>query len=73
MEILASQSNVSLQESELNAILEELAIYGGIEKLTMLVEKYLTNLSNRDYVNFDEKYIRLIFYCIAMNFKFFNT
>ena len=28
---------------------------------------YLNNLSNRDLIKFDEKYIKLIFYCIAMN------
>ena len=35
------------------------------------MHRYLNNLSNRDYQKFDEKYIKLIFYCVSMNLKFF--
>jgi len=38
-----------------------------------MLGKYLSNLSNRDYMNFDEKYVKLIFYCIAMNLKVLNV
>ncbi len=34
-----------------------------------VVQEYLENLSNRDFINFEEKYIKLVFYCIAMNLK----
>ena len=34
---------------------------------------YLNNLSNRDMIKFDEKYIKLIFYCIAMNMPIYST
>ena len=37
------------------------------------MQKYLKNLSNRDYQKFDEKYVKLIFYCIAMNLKIFTV
>ena len=37
-----------------------------------MLGKYLKNLSNRDYIKFDEKYIKLIFFCIAMNLKIFR-
>ena len=37
-----------------------------------MLGKYLKNLSNRDYIKFDEKYVKLIFYCIAMNLKIFS-
>ena len=30
-------------------------------------------MSNRDYQGFDEKYVKLIFFCIAMNLKFFRV
>ena len=30
-------------------------------------------MSNRDYQGFDEKYVKIIFYCIAMNLKFFRV
>ena len=36
------------------------------------MQSYLENLSNRDYMRFDEKYVKLIFYCIAMNLKIFR-
>ena len=37
-----------------------------------MLGKYLKNLSNRDYQRFDEKYVKLIFFCIAMNLKIFR-
>lgn len=73
MQILKKNTDIELDERTLNVILEEIAIRGEIKKLTELVEKYLSNLSNRDYQRFDEKYVKLIFYCIAMNFRFFST
>ena len=45
---------------------------GKIDKIVEMLGKYLENLSNRDYVKFDEKYIKLIFFCIAMNLKIFR-
>ena len=38
-----------------------------------ILKIYLNNLSNRDLIKFDEKYIKLIFYCIAMNIKAYST
>ena len=73
LKILKNNSNVELDEKEFNEILEEIAIKGGIEKLTSIVEKYLQNLSNRDFIKFDEKYVKIIFYCILMNLKFFSV
>ena len=37
------------------------------------MQTYLQHLSNRDYMNFDEKYVKLIFYCIAMNLDIFRV
>jgi len=48
-------------------ISSEMGIAGRIEKLIETVEKYLQGLSNRDYQRFEEKYIKLIVYCIVMN------
>ena len=52
-----------------NEIIRELATTGKIEKIIKLLEEYLTGLSNRDYMRFDEKYIKLLYYGIAMNTK----
>ena len=53
-------------------IAREIALEGKITKIVEMLEKYLQNLSNRDYQKFDEKYVKLIFYCIAMNLKIFR-
>ena len=51
----------------------EIALEGTISKIVNLLQTYLQNLSNRDYMNFDEKYVKLIFYCIAMNLNIFRV
>ena len=53
-------------------IVAEVALEGKIEKITELLHKYLNNLSNRDFQNFDEKYVKILFYSIAMNLKIFS-
>ena len=52
--------------------MKEIALEGRIDKAMDMLEKYLKNLSNRDFIKFDEKYVKLIFYCIAMNLKIFR-
>ena len=54
-------------------ITKELALEGKIDKIIEILQKYLKNLSNRDYQRFDEKYIKLIFYCISMNLKIYTV
>ena len=53
-------------------IAREIALEGKIDKIVEMLERYLKNLSNRDYIKFDEKYVKIIFYCIAMNLKIFR-
>ena len=54
-------------------ITKELALEGKIDKIIEILQKYLKNLSNRDYQKFDEKYVKLIFYCISMNLKLYTV
>ena len=72
MKILSNNTNMQITDSEYVEILREVGRVGKIEKLVGLAQKYLENLSNRDYVKFDEKYVKLIFYCISMNFKVYR-
>ena len=44
-----------------------MALEGKIDNAILLLQKYLEKLSNRDYQNFDEKYVKVMFFCIAMN------
>ena len=73
MKILDEKTNMQIEENEYNEILEEVALEGRIDKIVKLLQKYLKNLSNRDYQRFDEKYIKLIFYCIVMNLKIYTV
>ena len=54
-----------------NEIAREILKEGKVDKLLNLLQEYLSNLSNRDYQNFDEKYIKIMFYCIARSTKKF--
>ena len=54
-------------------ITKEIAYEGKIDKIVEVVHKYLNNLSNRDFQRFDEKYVKLIFYCLAMSLSFFRV
>ena len=72
LEILKQETDLQVTENDYNEMLREIALEGKIDKIVEMLEKYLKNLSNRDYVKFDEKYVKLIFYCIAMNLKIFR-
>ena len=60
-------------QGDYNEIEKEIALEGKISKTVGLLHEYLEGLSNRDYQGFDEKYVKLIFFCIAMNLKFFRV
>ena len=64
--------NIELND-DYTKIVRELALEGKIDKIVELLHKYLNNLSNRDFIKFDEKYVKLIVYCIAMNLKLFRV
>ena len=72
LQILSKAAELRINENEYNEMLREIALEGKIDKIVEMLEKYLKNLSNRDYIKFDEKYVKLIFYCIAMNLKIFR-
>ena len=71
LKILREEINIDVNDNY-TEIAREIALEGKINKIIEMLEKYLKNLSNRDYVKFDEKYVKLIFYYIAMNLKIFR-
>ena len=71
LKILREEINIEINDNY-TGIAREIALEGKIDKIVEMLEKYLKNLSNRDYIKFDEKYVKLIFYCIAMNLKIFR-
>lgn len=62
LNILSKETDFVIQESEYIDILREIALEGRIDKIVSVLEMYLQNLSNRDFVKFDEKYVKLIFF-----------
>ena len=56
-------------QSDYSQMAREMALEGKVDKIVEVLKYYLTNLSNRDYERFDEKYVKIIFYSIAMNLK----
>ena len=73
LEILKEETDYTIQQQEYIEITKEIALDGKIDKIIEILKKYLNNLSNRDYIEFSEKYVKLIFYCIAMNLKVFRV
>ena len=49
-------------------IIKEILLEGKAYKLLNLLQEFLKGLSNRDYVKFDEKYIKVIFYSLCKTF-----
>ena len=71
LQILKRNIKVDINENYVE-IAREIALEGKITKAIEMLERYLQNLSNRDYQRFDEKYVKLIFYCIVMNLRIFR-
>ena len=53
------------EEIKKGDITREILLEGKIDKVLETLQQYLTNLSNRDYQKFDEKYVKVIFYSIC--------
>ena len=73
MQIMDKEAEFRIDSRANQEILIQLAREGRIDKIVEILKIYLNNLSNRDLIKFDEKYIKLIFYCIAMNIKAYST
>ena len=62
---LEEESDFELNTKEVKDAIKDIAKNGNNLKLVEIVEKTLNKLSNRDYITFNEKYVKLIFltYC----------
>ena len=70
LEVLREDSDFAI-DVNYNEISREILKEGKINKIIELLGEYLRNLSNRDYQNFDEKYVKIMLYCIARATKKF--
>ena len=73
MQLVSQMAEFRMNSDTNQEILIQLAKYGRIDKIVEVLRIYLNNLSNRDMIKFDEKYIKLVFYCIAMNISSYST
>ena len=65
LEYISKKANIVVDSIDTETINEELLLEGKIGKLLDVLKEFLTNLSNRDYARFDEKYVKVIFYSIC--------
>ena len=73
IDLVSIETDLRIDPSEYNQMTKEIALEGKIDKITEKLHLYLNNLSNRDFQRFDEKYVKLLFYAIAMNLKIFSV
>ena len=73
LKTIKDETNIEVDFNESNKILEEIALEGKIDTLIEVTHRYLNNLSNRDYQRFEEKYVKLVIYCLAMNLKTYSV
>ena len=67
LECIQKEDNIKIEGTQYSEMLIDLAYEGKIDKMIDILKVYLSNLSNRDYQRFDEKYVKILFYSIAMN------
>ncbi|MCK4257824.1 MAG: AAA family ATPase [Halanaerobiales bacterium] len=70
-QIIKEQMRQELDITELANSIERIALDGNIDDFVGLLEKTLGDLSNRDYINFDEKYVKLLFVTYLMLSKLY--
>ncbi len=57
---LSTHHKIDIKERDLSRAIEEMAFNNSINRLEGYLSKLLANLSNRDLISFDEKYIKMI-------------
>ena len=62
---LSKQAKIEVDSLDTESMNYEILEHGKIDKIMETLEEYLTNLSNRDYSKFNEKYVKIIFYSIS--------
>jgi hypothetical protein len=59
---LEGEAKYRIATSDVKNAVNDIAVKGSNERFINLIEGFLSALSNRDYIKFDEKYIKLIMY-----------
>lgn len=64
---LSDIAKLNIDNVRINKAIKEMAIYGECNLFIEYLKEFLDNLSNRDLIKFDEKYIKVILLSIFMN------
>ena len=67
------EDNIDISLVPIQVITDELMKYGTIEKVTEYVSNILNQSSSRTLINFDEKYIQLIYFVLLSSSLFYST
>lgn len=70
---LSETSNLNIDNAKVNRAIKEMAVSGKCNLFIEYLEEFLDNLSNRDLIKFDEKYIKIILLSIFMNNVFIEN
>jgi hypothetical protein len=70
-EILQNYGELKGLQDDTQQALSDMAITGSYEKFFALIEKLLQSLSNRDYIRFDEKHVKMVFLAYLINANIF--
>lgn len=65
LKYISTTAQINTNQIDTESIVAEILEKGKIDKILEVLKHYLSNLSNRDYQRFDEKYVKVIFYSIC--------
>ena len=70
---ILNDMNITFDSNYLRECYKELIVEGKINKVTNYIKEILSKADNRDFIQFDEKYIKLMYFTLLCGNKNFNT
>ena len=70
---ILNDRNITFDSNYLRECYKELIDEGKINKITNYIKEILSKADNRDFIQFDEKYIKLMYFTLLCGNKNFNT
>ena len=70
---ILNDRNITFDSNYLRECYKELIVEGKINKITNYIKEILFKVDNRDFIQFDEKYIKLMYFTLLCGNKNFNT
>ena len=70
---ILNDMKITFDSNYLRECYKELIVEGKINKITNYIKEILFKVDNRDFIQFDEKYIKLMYFTLLCGNKNFNT